>query len=204
MTLIDFTMASQTRAIGLAALRIIVLTALLSALSVSFASAETLEPTGIKYDFEKAEEGGARSCRLAVIISNFPAPEAAIFRVLAAMSMTVGGGIHYGFTFDVGDTTFQSGLPLGMVPAPLQSAEFLSPIFNSTGRLQRVGTADGGYVAVSRDPKTTADFLLAVTQGNFEIGFSRTSSQGTRVYRIREPPPPTLMAQFLECAQTYR
>jgi hypothetical protein len=175
------------------------------------APADIVEPTDTKYDFEKVEEGGARSCRLALIISNYPAPETAIFRLLAAMSMTPGGGIFFGFSFDVGDTVFRSGLPTGMTRAPLVEAEFASPDFASGGRLQRVSTADGGYsaadggyMAVSQDPRTTADFLAAFTRGEFEITFQREASRVLRTYKIHRLPPSNLVIQFLDCADTYR
>jgi hypothetical protein len=97
-----------------------------------------------------------------------------------------------------------------MTRAQVVEAEFAAPDFASVGRLRRVSTADsgynaadGGYMALSRDQKTTEDFLAAFVHGEFEITFRREATPVLRTYKIHRPPPSSLVKQFLDCAATY-
>src|SRR2546430_1211694 len=81
-------------------------------------SAEMLRPGNLEYDFESDEGATSKSCRVVLVLTNLPAPEGVNFKVIAVRGK-VQKLTFIGFSLDVGDMVFVSGLPAGMQKATL-------------------------------------------------------------------------------------
>lgn len=164
------------------------------------ASAETLTPKEIQYEFAQTNSGGLRKCSIVLLLLNVPSPETVNFQLMVIHKPPTGPSFA-GFSMDVGDLKFVNGLPGGAQKATLASAAFVSPSFSSVGRLNGGPVADGGVLQSSADPATIAGFVIAFSSGNFALSFVRDGVPGSRTYQVASPPPPDVRQQFYRCVE---
>jgi hypothetical protein len=135
----------------------------------------------VKFEFE-ANGADPRVCHLMALIMNVPrSPEAAKLSLTYAESKTQNVAF-VGFAFDVGDTQFANGLPAGITPARLSSAEISAPGFTTTGRLFGGPVPDGGIMMSTQDPETARLLMGIFFEGNFRVTFARQGSAASRTY----------------------
>jgi hypothetical protein len=169
---------------------------------ITHVTAETLEPKAIQYDFEMKGDDAAKTCNVMLMILNLPAPEIVNFRFIA-MKDGRREQVILGFSVDVADAIFWNGLPAGRTPVRLQSAEFVSPSFASSGRMHGNVLADGGVLMSTNDPQTMSDFQRAFLSGRFKINFTRAGNPTSRGYSISQPASEGVLKQMVTCINTF-
>jgi len=163
-------------------------------------AADTITDSAVQFEFE-SNGSDPRVCHLMALIMNIPrSPEAAKLSLTYAESKAQKVAF-VGFALDVGDTRFNSGLPAGISPARLSSAEIFSGKFSTTGRLFGGPVPDGGIMMSTQDPDTAGLLMGTFFDGNFQVTFTREGSQASRAYLIRAAPDPKVARQFVDCAR---
>jgi hypothetical protein len=164
------------------------------------AYSDTISDPAVNFEFE-ANGTDPRVCHLTALIMNVPrSPEAAKLSLTYAESKSQNVAF-VGFALDVGDTQFANGLPAGITPAKLSSAEISAPEFTTTGRLFGGPIPDGGIMMSTQDPETARLLMGIFFEGSFRVTFARQGSAANRTYVVRNAPDPNVVQQFLRCAK---
>ncbi len=162
------------------------------------ASAETLTPKFLQYEAEVKQDNVSKSCNVALLLTNIPAPEIVNLKLFAARTKQ-GNVAFFGLTLDVGDLAFANGLPSKTNKALLSKASFDSPSFSSAGRLNGGPIEDGGVLLSTADAETGELLSASFLRGQFSITFVRKGSLSSRTYVISQAPPSDVQNQFRAC-----
>lgn len=175
-------------------------------LIVSFASkafADTIIVRQTNYNFEETENITGTLCRLSLIISNSLAPENLELEFVAGGRSNLKDSPFAAYIISVGESPFIDA-PIadngGAKLVPLQSAEFSSDLFNSSGRIveKQHGTAISASINSSVDYKY---FFKAFSSGNFKISFQRSDTGISRTYGVQDAPPSDMLSKFAACVE---
>jgi hypothetical protein len=166
---------------------------------------EALVPKTIQFENEVKEDAHGKQCHYVLLVLNLPAPETVNFHPLIMRPKSHDRLIDpmlAGLSIDVGELKFFGGKPAGVNKVNLASAAFISPTFNSLGRLNTAPFGDRGLLSTTTDMSTGREFIQAFLKGGYEISFMRDEVSGARSYRISASPPGEVVRQFQACLNT--
>jgi len=154
---------------------------------------------GVQFDFEQKKDGAQnRTCNLMTMIRDPSRPEVVNFRIIHALSPTT---LFFGYSLDVGDMRYQTGLPAGLDQVVLARGEVSTGDFSSEGSMYGGPTPDGGIIKSTLDQQTAGNLWRGIVAGDFSLHLLRaTPGAQPRTYVIAKAPSPGPLAQYLACS----